>query len=266
MTGQALTADLDARAWAARQLNCDCSDIRSLLTLVTESDYVLSANETDAAQVFSNCPLDNYPAIVERSRRAGEFDRLTTNLADFKRHFFNLPCLERKQSWELLAIECSSFPDLMARLMRLKNGLDVTWPATSPGSNQQYLLQVCRDVFLASPLEAAHLRRRLCDRWRHDVATWEDVVDEMLENHGGILQAIAPWVDQFGDRRLWESRPQPAVKLVTDQGLQKSDQQFIGTFERDTQYRQEDPRPASALAFLGTLTIAFTSLERISKA
>jgi hypothetical protein len=265
------TTEGDARWWAVRMLKRDDPDhslkIASLLSRVTESDYVLSNDETDAVQIIANSNLDGYSPLVNRAAVAGCYERQKEAIGAFTRSYFDLPCAERTRQWKAMTDDCSAFPDLTARLLRLKPGLNVDWPQVPSQTRSRYILQTCRNVFLASPPDAAHFRRTLCNQWRADVAGYEDAVDELLDAHRELFQAVAPWVDQFGDQRFWDSKPVRNFK-VADRMTQdpvpadpKPFQQPSGQMtDIDTRSRQEYQAPETPEGRLGTLTIVLTVL------
>lgn len=270
VTIEASAVEVNVRQWAVRTLKRDRSDhslnISSLLGMVTDSDYVLSIDETDAVQIIAGSRLGDC-SPVNRAAISGCYERQKEAIAAFREAYFDLPCPERTQQWETLARECSTFPDLTARLLRVKAGLNVVWPPVPAQTKSRYILNTCRNVFLASPPDAAHFRRMFCNQWRADVSGYEDAVDELLEAHGELFQAVAPWVDEFGDQRFWESKPVRTFRvadLITQEPAQPNQEPVLHvsgqTTDVDTRYRQDNQAPVSPEGRIGTLSIILTVL------
>ena len=219
MSTQTFPPTSDAVRWARQSLQIDdvgsAPSTAELLRRVTESEYLLSPETADAVQLLAD-PDGLAPGshIASLATQRGREQRLAAAVADCANEFFDLACDERRRRWKTLVDECANEPASAVRLNRLELGLDVEPPPLTDSANGNHLIQTCRDAFLARPLTAARLRRELCEMWRADVSTWEDVTDDALERHPQFFKAVAPWVDEFGDRRwresLQEAKPAPA--------------------------------------------------------
>ena len=214
MTAESISVEADARRWAVLTLGLDkqteSPDAAAVLRRVTESEYALAPEWIDAAQIVADpSSRDAQSTTFKQAAALGRHDRCRAALTIF----FDLPGDERRRRWQDLVGDCATEPALTMWLKRLEPGLDVDLPPLTENSIVSHLIQTCHDVFLARPVIAARLRREFCELWRSDFATWEDATDEALERHPLFFEAIAPWVDEFGDRRwresLQEAKPTP---------------------------------------------------------
>jgi hypothetical protein len=233
MTTESHEFSLHARQWAFRALNfrtlsSDCSyrssDATWLLGTIAEAGYQLPADQVNAAQIVTrSSSLAKCASIGARAENAGQYDEKCQDLAEFKSAFFDLTCGARSRRWESLSKTCAAFPDLISQLVRLKPGLECDFPSKTEDSRQQHMLQICRDVFLASPPTAARMRRRFCNEWRADPNVWEQVVDDLLLVDGEFLKTIAPWVDAFGDDLFHETSLNRVIRPPVDPPYARSD-------------------------------------------
>lgn len=203
-------ANADARLWALRTLDLDQHneplDSAAMLRLVTKLDYHIEPPMIDSMLIVANpSGLATRPRVLKQAANLGCHQRCHTALTAFVEQFFDYSCDERRNRWASLVTDCASVPALTMRLKRLEPGLDVERPSPNDNPNHRQLIQTCCAVFLSRQPLAARQRREFCELWRRDVSTWEDVTDEALENHPYFFERVAPWVDDFGDRRWREA-------------------------------------------------------------
>ena len=207
---EASVLEADACRWAIHALDFDKQsellDHAALLRLVVRRDYSIGPEMIDAVQIVSNSlSLTAQPGRWRQAASQGRHQRCLENVTAFVQQFFDLSCDERRRRWTTLVMDCAGEPASAMWLNRLERGLDAELPPLTDNSNDNHLIQTCREVFLARPAKAARLRREFCEMWRRDVSTWENVTDEALERHPQFLEAVAPWVDEFGELRWRES-------------------------------------------------------------
>ncbi|MDB5347791.1 MAG: hypothetical protein JWP89_6168 [Schlesneria sp.] len=268
MTTESLEVALDARRWAFRTLDfrmlstdCSCrpSDITWLLTTIAEAEYQLPSDQVNAAQIVaSSNGLTQSSLIDAQASIAGRYHECWRELADFKNEFFELTINARSRRWQTLSQRCVDFPDLVTQLNLLEPGLETSFPSSIDDARQRELLQICRDVFLASAPIAARIRRTFCNEWRADPETWEKVVDDLLMTHGRILETIAPWIDVFGDELFYETGLKP-MKFPLDQnhlhaGINRRERQMTRTSTHNPQSKATD----APGVLVGTLWIWLT--------
>lgn len=213
------TIQATAQSWANQLLDIespsDPAKKRSeLLRLISQSDYVLSIDQANAAQRVTDVAPNGQTTLGREAISFWRYEQGLQVIADYKAVFFNLACDERSRRWELLAGQYADQPDLHSQLIQLKRGLKISMPADPPNSRQEYILRTCRNVFLGSPSTAAYLRRVFCNQWSAD-ESWEDAIDEALEHYGDVLAGIAPWIDEFGNQRFWESQDAKLPRVLT---------------------------------------------------
>lgn len=198
---------LYARNWSERVLGLGESlDAAKLLRHVARQDYVVHEDQIDAMQVLANpTGISLRAQTLARADRGGREASLELRVAEFQQHFFSLYGDERQRRSESLLNECRPFPHLTARLLRLNPGLSVVTPEMPADPGCRSLLQTCIKVFVMPPREAAELRLSFCQDWRNHPEFWEDIVDDMTEQNPEFFDMVAPWVDEFGERRFAEA-------------------------------------------------------------
>lgn len=231
MTTPSSTIQPAAQSWANQLLDIESSadsvkKLSDVFRLITQSDYVLSIDQANAAQhVTQSARADSRLPIGHEAISQWRYEQGLQAIAEYKAVFFDLTCDERSRRWELLAGQYADQPDLHSQLVQLKRGLQIEMPTDPSTSRQEYILRTCRNVFLGSPSTAAYLRRVFCNQWSAD-ESWEDAIDEALEHYGDVLAGIAPWIDEFGNQRFWESqaaKPPRVLKKVSESPVSQGD-------------------------------------------
>lgn len=268
MTTESLEGALQARRWAFRTLDfrtlsAECSyrpsDLTWLLGTIAEAEYQLPADQVNAAQIVSSTGGRTQCLPIDaEATAAGRYLECKQEFADFKDEFFELPFGIRSQRWQTLTQRCIDFPDLLAQLHHLKSGLEIRFPSSIDDARQRELLQICREAFLASAPTAAHLRRSICNQWRADPETWEQVVDDLLMTHSRILEAIAPWIDVFGDERFYETGLKPKTFLPKQNHLHAGINRLDRQLARTSTHNPQNQIAQSPEVLVGTLWIWLT--------
>lgn len=188
-----------AQEWSRQALGHDQStDIPSLLQWVSRHDYVVPAQQIDAAQLAIGSGRRTHRAeMIYRANHAMRRQQLVVEITQFEQQFFELSCEERNAAWQTLFGEATEHPDLTARLARLQSGLDVECPPEPEDANEQRLWRICREIFLASPPVAAKLRAAMLADWNANAEIWDHVTRTLLRFDRAFYRAVAPWLIQF---------------------------------------------------------------------
>jgi hypothetical protein len=189
------TAAVEARAWAADVLGVAVDAPQSavtaaLLTRVRDDDFAPRPDVAVAFDVLIGCA--SVDGEEKRVWQAGVESRLRADIERFTQSFFDLPSKDRKTAWESLLQRAETWPSLRRRLMRLERGLPLSAP--EPDWLQQPhvadLVLLIRSCYLATPPEAARLRRAKGPEIQEDRVGWLQAAH--------TLQALRPDFARLG--------------------------------------------------------------------
>ncbi|MDB5347792.1 MAG: hypothetical protein JWP89_6169 [Schlesneria sp.] len=177
------------------------NETAALLMYVTERDYAISLEETDAAQILGNPQAASLaPGTIERAAYLSAQDRIETTIAGFASSFFDIPQNRRRNQWRLLVDECKHIPHLSRWLADLEPALVIERVSESGNKSVDLLVASCSDAFLTRGIEKVRQRQAIAHLYCQDPLRWENAVQSLLLYQPDFVGAIAPWLT--GLRRL----------------------------------------------------------------
>lgn len=194
--GNSNTTTLDARRLAEQLLDLDQPGISQLLRYVTESEYVVSEDQANAAQVLVN-PQRLSPAAFNQAVLCGRQHRCALAVAALAESFFELPPTQRRQQWQTLYVECQQFPGLLRWLEALKPALDAERVHEPDNEPFNKLVDLCCQTFVARGIEKARRRQDVYRQYFQDPHYWRPAVQRFRIMHSRFGSLVAPWMSEF---------------------------------------------------------------------
>ncbi len=209
----------DPTIWSQRLLDWNPVDPASsraeLLRRLTERDYFLTRDETDAA-LFIVSP--DSPELTTRIREQfavrGTSVRLKDSVRRFAQEFFDLPFMERLVQFNELKVLCAEEPYLMAWLDGLSSGLDVERPPAEGDDAFDRLVMSCVEIFVASPREASRKRQEFIHASREEPDFWGRAAIKLHLNHNQFTMRAAAWTRTLADWQQVERRYQQTIEQL----------------------------------------------------
>lgn len=189
-----------ARRWCLHILDMgDDSSSRNettaLLKHVTDHDYALSLEETDAAQILGNPQSPSLdPTTVERAANLSARDQLETAIAGFASSFFDTPQFQRRNQWRLLVDECQHIPHLSRWLADLEPALVIDRVSDTGNRSVDLLVTSCSAAFLSRGIDQVRQRQAIAHLYCEEPLRWENAVQSLLMYQPRFVGAIAPWL------------------------------------------------------------------------
>lgn len=198
MTNVPSPASMNARRWAHLLLDVDDDtnlESAGLLRYVTERDFAVSLDETDALQILGNSTSRYLSSrTLDHAAYQGAEQQMETAVAGFASRFFEIPAFRRREQWSVLFDESLGFPHLAHWLANLEPGLDVDNVPLTGNESVDSLVESCSKAFLARPQDRARLRQAVAHLYCQDARRWERTVQYLTTNQPNFVAAIAPWL------------------------------------------------------------------------
>lgn len=205
--------------WSQRLLDWNPVDPASsraeLLRRLTERDYFLTRDETDAALfIVSPDSPELTTRIREQFAERGTSVRLKDSVRRFAERFFDLPFMERLVQFNELKVLCAEEPYLLAWLDGLSSGLDVERPPIEGDEAFDRLVTACIEIFLAPPREASRKRQEFIHASREEPDIWGRAAIRLHLNHNQFTMRAAAWTRKLADWQQVERRYQQAIEQL----------------------------------------------------
>ena len=209
----------DSTFWSQRLLewnpDAPASPVVEVLRRLTERDYYLTRDETDAALLLVT---PDSPELTERIREQfserGKSARLKDALSGFSHQFFDLPVEDRQLEFNRLKSLCEDEPALLAWLDKLSPGLDVERPTLQGDEAFVRLVSACVEQSVASPDKASRMRQEFIHASRDNPDFWGRAAITLHLNHHQFTMQVAPWTRKLADWKQVERRYQQTIQYL----------------------------------------------------
>ncbi|MFO1043193.1 MAG: hypothetical protein U0941_15480 [Planctomycetaceae bacterium] len=209
----------DSTFWSQRLLewnpDAPASPVVEVLRRLTERDYYLTRDETDAALLLVT---PDSPELTERIREQfserGKSARLKDAVSGFSHQFFDMPVEERQLEFNRLKSLSEDEPALLAWLDKLSPGLDVERPTLQGDGAFDRLVSACVEQFVASPDKASRMRQEFIHASRENPDFWGRAAITLHLNHHQFTMQVAPWTRKLADWKQVERRYQQTIQYL----------------------------------------------------
>lgn len=247
----------DSTFWSQRLLewnpDAPASPVVEVLRRLTERDYYLTRDETDAALLLVT---PDSPELTERIREQfserGKSARLKDALSGFSHQFFDLPVEDRQLEFNRLKSLCEDEPALLAWLDKLSPGLDVERPTLQGDEAFDRLVSACVEQSVASPDKASRMRQEFIHASRDNPDFWGRAAITLHLNHHQFTMRVAPWTRKLADWKQVERRYQQTIQYL-DQTISHDEASTQGLPQQVEAEPTTDSRRENWL--LGTLVL-----------
>ncbi len=214
------SSDLDDPTfWSLRLLDWNPADSvpsrAEILRRLTEREYFLTRDETDAALFFVS---PESPELTNRIRgqfaERGTSVRLKDSVRRFAQGFFDQPYMERLVQLNELKVLCAEEPYLLAWLDGLSSGLDVDRPPAEGDEAFDRLVMACVEIFVASPRESSRKRQEFIHASREEPDYWGRAAIKLHLNYSQFTLRAAAWTRKLADWQQVERRYQQTIEQL----------------------------------------------------
>ncbi len=204
--------------WAREELkvphDATMAAVRSaFLKRIQEERFSPSELATEAYQILSERRDRDKLIAVSADARREVAARLRERVERFASEFFDLPVDVRAARWQTLRDAAQSFPRILARLSRLKEGLAVAvQPAVDAAPQVQKLQDACCELFVLRPATAAVRRQKLTSEFTARPVEWIAAAETLRKQSpevASLVPQLTDWLLTYADlakrdRRLFE--------------------------------------------------------------
>jgi hypothetical protein len=180
-----------------------------MLRRLAEESFVPPPNWQEA---FDFACRSKPPAIGSMHAVWEEETNVRQKLDAFAANFFSEDPAARRARFEALEVACRPFPNLTARLRRLRPGLDVKRELPAGRSERVTALATrARELFVMRPTERAMRRQEIMHELGQRAGDWGPAAREIRQRHPEIA-VLEP--DLVGRMTAWSSPPSPPQQNV----------------------------------------------------